>query len=158
MTLELEERIDKHSSAYNLDHTVDLISVGRDFREIKEYPLLLVTHNTPSLKRLFDQVTRTVWHERITDMELALQEQMASDYYYRILLRKLDSTGDPSLDRILNNAFMEKFEEIRLRVDNDFKGFFPYSIDHYDHRVMVFKKLEHLPLVKYVAHRARHNT
>lgn len=124
------------------------------FRESKNFPQLLVTQNSRFMQGVFLTVPQHVWTQRVANLELALQASRQGDAARRLII-----TESPTVDISLiareqvNNAFLEKYEELMRRVKLDFQDYFPYHIKSTSAKVMLFEKMSELELVRYVLQR-----
>lgn len=124
------------------------------FRIARNLPDLLVTQNQPALQEAYKSVPRNIWTYRVTDLELALQSSRNSEKARRDMVTRFPAENMPVwVTDLLNQAFVGKYEELLLRVKNDFQDFFPYHIASTSPKVMLLKKLSDVELIDCVMKR-----
>lgn len=121
------------------------------FRIAKNLPDLLITQNHVSLQEAYKAVPRSVWTHRVTDLELALQSSRNSEKARREMVTRFPAENMPLwVTDLLNHAFSAKYEELILRVKNDFHDFFPYHISSTSPKIMVLEKMSDVELINCV--------
>jgi hypothetical protein len=124
------------------------------FREAKNFPQLLGTQNSRFMQQVFLSVPQHVWTQRVANLELALQSSRQGDTARRNIVTRPPTLGISLLAQDqLNNAFLEKYEELLHRVKLDVHDYFPYHIKSTSAKVMLFEKMSDLELVRYVLQR-----
>jgi hypothetical protein len=121
------------------------------FRIAKNLPQLLVTQNQPALQEAYRSVSRSIWTQRVTDLELALQSSRNSEKARRDMVTRFPAENMPLwVTDLLNHAFTAKYEELILRVKHDFNDFFPYHIASTSPKIMVLEKMTDIQLINCV--------
>lgn len=134
--------------------TPEVKMMQRYFERVKNFPEYLVTHNNVSVQRAYLAVPQEVWMQRVLDLQQALQSFRNGEIARRSIVTQspLEEVL-PIVRNKLDKAFISKYEELMLRVKNDFEDFFPYSIDSTNPQLMVFKKMSRFELIEYVMRR-----
>lgn len=121
------------------------------FRIAKQLPQKLITQNNPAMQEAFKSVSRSIWTHRVTDLELALQSSRNSEKARREMVTRFPAENMPIwVTDLLNQAFVGKYEELILRVKNDFNDFFPYHISGTSPKIMVLDKMTDVELINCV--------
>lgn len=121
------------------------------FRVAKALPNTLVTQNHASLQEAFKSVPRSIWVNRVVDLELALQSSRNSEQARRSLVTRFPAENMPPwVTDLLDHAFLTKYEELILRVKHDFNDFFPYHIAATNPKVMLLTKMSDKELINCV--------
>lgn len=124
------------------------------FKEAKNFPQLLGTQNSRFMQNVFLAVPQHVWTQRVANLELALQSSRQGDTARRHIVTRPPTLGISLLaQEQLNNAFLEKYEELMQKVKYEFHDYFPYHIKSTGAKVMLFEKMSDLELVRYVLQR-----
>jgi hypothetical protein len=124
------------------------------FRIAKHLPDRLITQNHPAMQEAYKSVSRNIWTHRVTDLELALQSSRNSEKARRDMVTRFPAENMPIwVTDLLNQAFMGKYEELILRVKNDFQDFFPYHIASTSPKIMVLNKMTNVELIDCVMKR-----
>lgn len=129
-------------------------SMEEYFSLSKAFPQVLVTHNRASMQRAYTSVPHDIWTERLLDLQEALQSSRNGEWARRgIVTRHPAHDMAPCVTKLLDKAFLAKYEELLLRVTHDFKDFFPYRVACTSPQLMVFEKLTHFELIECVMNR-----
>lgn len=131
-----------------------LSDMQRYFEMSKKYPQLLVTQNDRKIREAYTAVSRNIWNYRIHDLEEALRCTGAAEQARRDVVTRNPVEMMPVwITDQLNEAFLQKYEELIPRVKNDFQDFFPYRISQTSPKLMIFEKMNQFELISCVMKR-----
>lgn len=131
----------------------EIMSMKKYFDRAKYFPKVLVTQNKPKLQQAFALASADTWSSRLIGLEDALQTPKIPDRMRRSFLISSSADTTDAVKKLLDEAFLEKYEELLFRVLYDFDDFFPYGITRANHQVIIFEKLDPLSLTKHVLSR-----
>lgn len=130
-----------------------LMEMGDYFTEAASFPKYLVTHSGAVMQKAYPLVPASVWGEKVTDLTRALQRAHENPAVRRMLVTAHPAEMTAEIDQLLDNAFLDKYDQLLGRVVNDFKDFFPYRVARSNQKLLVFERLDNLRLVEYVLQR-----
>lgn len=131
----------------------DHLAMKRYFDTAKCYPKLLITQNSPLMQHAYLMVPANVWSERILDLQDALQLSRSNEQSRRRMVLARGSGMTAHVDEVLDRAFLQKYDELLLRVKNDLNDYFPYRVSRTNQKLMVFERLDQFELINYVLRR-----
>lgn len=132
-----------------------VMQMKKYFDMAKCFPKYLITQNKPVMKKAFAMVPAAIWSERIYDLQEALQLSHASDWQRRVIVTARSSGMTDTVDRALDVAFLDKYEELMEKVLYQFDDFFPYAVSRTNRDLFVFEKMDSSQLVQYVLSRTQ---
>lgn len=160
--------------AYMSTHSTTLSDVSPEhlallklFNKANLLPDILTSHNSALMQKAFLSAAQDNWKLHLQHLQEALQAKNTVEGTRKFLLAKLDFYSDitepllvviptgvaPTTDntkRLLAQAFLEKYEELRDKIDYDYEGFFPYQVSDYNQYLLVFKKLPPEAITRYI--------
>lgn len=133
------------------DKTVEVRMMQRYFKKVKDFPDFLVSHNNAFMQKAYLEVSQDSWMTRVLDLQQALQSFRNGEIARRRMVTQSPLENmSASVRANVDQAFVQKYEELMPRVLNDFNDFFPYAIDKINPQVTVFKKMGQFELIEYV--------
>lgn len=120
------------------------------FDTVLRYPRHLVTHNEKIMQRAYTLVPADIWGEKCMDLTQALQLSRGNELARRTIITGRAAGMSPMVDELLDAAFVNKYEELMARVQNDFEDFWPYKLARSNQKLMIFEKLGAMDLVEFV--------
>lgn len=120
------------------------------FTRTKIMPKILITHNTAEMANLFTRVSQSIWMQRLDNLQMALHNRQADEGQRRfsVLFNENEVSGE--LNELLSNCFLEKYEELALKAKYDFNGFFPYRLQSFNSKMVIWEMLPGMNLTNYV--------
>ena len=131
----------------------EIMSMKKYFDTAKHFPKYLITQNKPVMKKAFEIVPAAIWADRVCSLQDALWYTRGNDLERRIIITTTPSGMTTSVDKVLDIAFLDKYEELMIKVLHDFKGFWPYEITRSNRDLLVFEKMNNMRMVEYVLER-----
>lgn len=125
----------------------ELISL---FTKTKRLPKGLVVHNTEAMNHAFYKTSQAVWMQRLDNLQETLRNRAVDEGTRRFMILNNENDVSEQMNKMLGDAFLEKYDELALRVKYDFGGFFPYSINSFNARMIVFELMPGMNLTDYV--------
>lgn len=141
--------LDTHSSILS-NISPDKLELIKLFNKANQLPKGLITQNSLLMQAAFTKVPQDVWMERLIDLQIALKTKKSTEANRRLLVTARKSDMLPHVDQLLDQAFLQKYEELIEKVRYDFNGFFPYKVSLMNQQLLVFEKLEYSELLTYI--------
>lgn len=152
--LECPFSLPQENPMFLMTNTPEAHLMQKYYKETKIFPKLLVTHNNASMQRAYLSVSQDIWIERVLDLQMALQSTLNSEKARRDMVTRSPALHMlPEVTELLDRAFLSKYDELMLRVRNDFYNFFPYKIGQMSPQLMIFEKMDQVELISYVMKR-----
>lgn len=120
------------------------------FTKTKIMPKILITHNSLEMVNLFTRVSQSIWMQRLDNLQMALHNRQVDEGQRRFSVLSNENEVSGELNGLLSNCFLEKYDELALKTKHDFNGFFPYRLQSFNSKMVIWEMLPGMNLTNYV--------